>query len=77
MRRRLDKRTLLIDVVSYVIVNLFLVIVWAISGRGYFWPLYFMACGGVSLLFAVYLRKPVRELGIDEELHRKFPSNGG
>ena len=77
MRRLEAKRKLRIDVVSYVIVNLFLVIVWAISGGGFFWPAWIMAVWGLLLLFKVYLRKPISELRIDEELNRRFPPAGG
>jgi fatty acid desaturase len=73
-RKRLEaKRKLSTDVVVYVIVNAFLVLVWAISGRGYFWPGWVMAGWGVLLLldaFKVYLRKPITESDIDEELRR-------
>ena len=77
MRRLEAKRKLRIDVVSYVIVNLFLVIVWAISGGGSFWPAWVMAVWGLLLLFKVYLHKPVSELRIDEELRRRFPPTSG
>ena len=71
LRRRLAKRTLLIDVVSFVIVNLFLVIVWATNGGGPFWPGLVMAGGALFALFAICLRKSIRELAIDQdELHR-------
>ena len=50
-RKRLEaKRKLRIGVASYLIVNVFLVLVWAISGRGYFWPGWVMARWGVLLL---------------------------
>ena len=68
-RRRLEaKRTYRIYAASYVFGNLFLVIIWAISGKGYFWPGWVMAGSGLLLLFTVYLRKPITAADIDEEL---------
>ncbi|HET9187031.1 MAG TPA: 2TM domain-containing protein, partial [Acidothermaceae bacterium] len=50
-RRRVEaKRKFRSDVVAYVIVNAFLVVAWAISGRGYFWPGWVLAGWGVFLL---------------------------
>jgi 2TM domain len=77
MRRLEAKRKLRIDVVDYLIVNLFLVIVWAISGGGAFWPGWVMAVWGLLLVFKVYLRKPITELQIDEELRRRWSPWGG
>lgn len=71
------KRKSRIAVASYLVVNLFLVLVWASSGGGAFWPGWVMAGWALLLLFKVYLRKPIRELAIDEELRRRFPPVGG
>ena len=74
VRKRLEaKRKLTTNVVVYVIVNVFLVIGWAISGRDYFWPGWVMAGWGVLLLLdasKLYLRKPITKADIDEELRR-------
>jgi len=71
-RRRLErKRKLVGDIVAYVVVNAFLVGVWAVTGRGYFWPGWVLAGWGVALLLdawnALY-RRPITESDIDREL---------
>lgn len=73
-RRRLEgKRKFYADVAAYVVVNAFLVVVWAIGDRGSFWPGWVMAGWGVLLMLdaaRVYLRRPVTEADIDAELRR-------
>jgi hypothetical protein len=61
------------DVVAYVVINAFLVAVWAIAGHGYFWPAWVMAAWGVGLLLAAwdsYARRPLSEADIEAELHK-------
>lgn len=71
-RRRVErKHKLRVDVISYVVVNLFLVGAWAITGTGYFWPGWVIAGWGVLLLLdavAVYTRRPVTTAEIEREL---------
>ena len=71
-RRRLErKRKLVGDIVAYVVVNAFLVGVWAVTGAGYFWPGWVLAGWGVALLLdawnALY-RRPITEADVDREL---------
>jgi hypothetical protein len=74
-RKRVEgRRALSADVVSYVVVNAFLVAVWALSGRGYFWPAWVMAAWGIGVVmhvWDVYFRRPVTEADIDAELRRQ------
>lgn len=67
-KREEARRRRAIEVVSYVIVSLFLVLVWLISGRGYFWPVWIMGAGAIALLFQLYLRKPITKADIDQEM---------
>ena len=72
-RQRLDKRRGLQGaLVAYVGVNSFLVLVWAMTGAGYFWPAWIMAAWGVGMVLGLwdYLRGPVREADVDAELRR-------
>ena len=73
-RKRLERKAKFrADAVAYVVVNLFLVGVWAFTDRGYFWPGWVMAGWGVLLMldaWNVYGRRAVTEADIDEELRR-------
>jgi hypothetical protein len=73
-RKRLEaRRGLNGDLVAYVVVNAFLVAVWAMSGGGYFWPGWVMAAWGIGVVmhaWDVYFRRPITEADIDEELRR-------
>jgi hypothetical protein len=73
LKRIQARRKLGSDVVAYVVINAFLVGVWAMTGRGYFWPAWVMAAWGVGLVLAVwnvYGRKPVSEADIQAEMRR-------
>lgn len=62
------------DVVAYVIINAFLIGVWAFTGAGYFWPGWVLAGWGVMLLldaWNLYFRRPITEAEIDEEMRRR------
>lgn len=70
-RRRIEKRRgLQGGLVAYVVVNAFLVVVWALTGAGYFWPAWIMAGWGVGMLLGLwdYLRGPITDADIDAEL---------
>lgn len=75
VRRRLEaRRDFGSHVVAYVVVNSFLVAVWAVTGAGYFWPVWVMAPWGIGLVlhaWDVFLRRPVTDADIDEELERR------
>ena len=62
------------DVVAYVIINVLLIGIWALSGAGYFWPGWVLAVWGVLLLldaWNLYFRRPITEAEIDEEMRRR------
>jgi hypothetical protein len=72
-RKRIEKRRgLQGGFAAYVVVNAFLVSVWALTGAGYFWPAWIMAAWGVGMLLGLwdYLRGPVTDAQVDAELRR-------
>jgi len=73
-RQRVQKRRDLgAHVVAYVVINLMLIGIWAISGGGYFWPAWVMLGWGVGLVlnvWDVYFRRAVTEADIDREIQR-------
>ena len=72
-RKRIEKRRgLQGGMVAYVVINVFFVAVWAMTGRGYFWPAWIIAGWGVGMLLGLwdYLRGPVTDADIDDELRR-------
>ncbi len=57
----------------YVVVNTMFVVLWALTGSGYFWPGWVMSFWGVGLIlnfWDVYIRKPVTEDDIRREMER-------
>jgi hypothetical protein len=72
-RKRIEKRRgLQGGLVAYVVINAFLVAVWAMTGAGYFWPAWIMAGWGVGMLLGLwdFLRGPVTDADVDDELRR-------
>ncbi len=72
-RKRIERRWKLQgDVVAYLVINAFLIVVWAVTGRGYFWPAWVL-CGWAVFLFLdllSFLHGPVTQADIDAELGR-------
>ena len=72
IKRIKDKRDFKTHVVSYVVVNLFLVGVWAVSGGGYFWPGWVMAGWGIGLVLHGWQtyrgERPITEEDIQREM---------
>ena len=74
-RRRLEKkRGWTSGLVAYVVVNAFLVGIWATTGRGYFWPGWVIGGWGLGVVLSfwdIYVRRPVSEQDVDRELGRR------
>lgn len=72
-RRRLEKRrNLQGGLIAYVVINAFLVGVWAVSGGGYFWPGWVLGGWGAAMLLGLvdYYRGPITEADVDREARR-------
>lgn len=62
----------------YLIVNTGLVVIWAVTGGGYFWPIWAILGWGIGLAFnawAVYVQRPISEDQIRAEMERDNPSD--
>ena len=55
------------------VVNAFLVLIWALTGAGYFWPIWVIGGWGIGLVlhaWTAFLQKPITEADIDREVER-------
>ncbi len=72
IKRIKDKRDFKTHAVSYVVVNIFLIGVWALSGGGYFWPGWVMAGWGIGLVLHGWQtyrgERPITEEDIQREM---------
>jgi len=68
-----DKRDFRNHAVIYCAVNVLLVVIWAASGAGYFWPIWPIAGWGIGLALQAWRtfgQQPISEAAIAEEMHR-------
>jgi hypothetical protein len=74
-RKRLqDRRDFASHAVAYVVVNAFLIGVWALTGGGYFWPAWVLGAWGAGLVlhaWETFAHRPLTEHDIDTELERQ------
>lgn len=76
VRRLKAKRDLRTNLVGYVVVNAFLVVIWAVTGANFFWPIFIIGGWGFGLAmhaWTVYGQKSITE----EDLTREMERGGG
>jgi len=67
------KRAFRFHLALYLVVNLLLTVIWTLTGRGYFWPIWPILGWGILIGFhgwAVYFQKPISEDEIRREMDR-------
>jgi class 3 adenylate cyclase len=73
IRRIRAKRGFGLHATIYVVVNMFLMAVWALADRGYFWPVWPILGWGVALgihYWAVFFRRPISQDEIRREMEK-------
>jgi hypothetical protein len=74
VKRIKDKREFLMHIVAYIVINGFLTGIWALGGRGYFWPAWVMLAWGIGLVLhgarLVLEGRLMSEKDIEREMRR-------
>ena len=76
IRRLNAKREFRVHLGVFLLVNTMLIVIWAVTGAGYFWPIWPIGGWGIALVlhaFTVYSQKPVTEEDIRAEIRREAP----
>ena len=71
LKARLEFKT---HVVTYVVVNMVLMVIWFATGRGYFWPIFPIAGWGIALAFHAWDTfggRPINEADVQREMKRR------
>src|SRR4029453_18125947 len=72
--KRIKKKTdLKAHLFVYIVVNAFLVAIWAITGAEFFWPFFPILGWGIGVVFNVwdvYRREALTEEQVQREIHR-------
>lgn len=78
-RQILRRRRLAQSVVSWVVLSAFVVAIWALGSRGYFWPGWVIAGGAALLLlrgWRVHTYTPIAQADVDAEVQRQHLKRG-
>jgi uncharacterized ion transporter superfamily protein YfcC len=73
-KRVTDRRDFGSHVVVYLVVNAFLILVWAVTSAGYFWPAWVLGGWGIGLVlhaWEVFVRRPITDADVQAELQRE------
>ena len=61
------------QIVMYVLVNALLVVIWAVTDAGFFWPIFPIVGWGIGLgaqAYGIYGQKQISEADIDQEVEK-------
>ena len=47
------KRRLVSHVLSFIVVNIIMIVIWYATGRGYFWPAWVILATGIGMVFDI------------------------
>lgn len=75
LRKRRDFQN---HLVAYVVINIAVWVIWATTGTGYPWPAWLTGIWGIGLVlnaWEVYLRRPITDADVDEEMRRLRPTH--
>ena len=73
IQRLHQRRGFLNYVIGAVVISLFMVVIWALSGQGYFWPIWVMGAFAIGLIFYgvnLVMNKPLTEEQIQREMQK-------
>ncbi len=73
LKRLQHKRAFRMQVFWYVAVNALLVIIWAVTDSGFFWPIFPIAGWGIGIVsqaYGIYGQKPIGEDEINREVEK-------
>lgn len=70
-----NKRAFWQNLVAYIVVNGFLVGIWALTGAGYFWPIWVIGGWGIGLILHAWNAFFVRPI-TEEDIQREMGDSG-
>jgi uncharacterized ion transporter superfamily protein YfcC len=73
IKRLKEKNDFKVHLLVYLVVNAMLVLIWAFTGAGYFWPIWVLAFWGIGVVlngYTVYRGNQVTEAQIQREMNK-------